>query len=302
MAPLTKLPLDRMKLSLAQFHSAEAEALLLKYRYVEKLIGEKTHHASEGTFCEDLVREFLCARSCHEEFSVDTGFIRGRPMKIDGETRGVSHQLDVIIHDTTDYSPIFRSDDFVIVLPEAVAAVIEVKKCLTSSELEDSLKKLAVARYLTHHWQPPPPASMDMGEGCRREITAIIAFTSDDKLRPATKPFSDTYANRLTEIGRRIAPMFSVPDMISVVDREIIRRGTTDDLHEPFSVVHHSARLDTINVAAQTFLCFLMVEMRVKEVSGDTWVRYSFPGGSEFTRVMPPFDNPTVLLSAENVS
>lgn len=291
--------LDHVNLPLAQFHSAEADVLLLKYRHVASLIGAHTHHGSEGTFCENLVREFL-RKVLPGRYSVDAGFIRGRPMQVGGETRFVSHQLDIIVHDTTDYSPIFRSEDFVIVLPEAVAAVIEVKKCLTSAELKDSLNKLAVARYLTHHCQPPPLTQPDTGEGCRRVFTAVFAFTSD-KLQPATKPFSDTYPNRLAEIGQRIAPMFSVPDMITVMDREILHRGTTDTLDTPFSVQHRLACLNSVNLAGQAFLCWLMVEMRIKEVSGDTWFRYSFPPGSVFNRVMS-FETPMDLLPPENAS
>ena len=48
-----------LELPLAQFHSNEAASLLLKYEHVERLIGKKVHHPSEGDYCEDLIRELL---------------------------------------------------------------------------------------------------------------------------------------------------------------------------------------------------------------------------------------------------
>jgi hypothetical protein len=280
--------LDDTVTSLAAFHSAEAEIMMLKYGNVESLIGKCTHHESEGTYCEDLVREFL-RKVLPQRFSVDSGFIRGKEVEIARAKRCVSHQLDLIVHDTTDCSPIFRSEDFVVVLPEAVAGVIEVKKCLRPRDLASALWNLAVARYLTHHSRPKHLA---------RVFTSVFGFTSD-KMCPKSKPFSATYANRLAEIGQKIAPMYSVPDMITVVDREILHRGPTENLETPFGVKHRRSTLDDgkvkANVACQALLCSLLFEMRVKEVSGDVWHRFSFPSGFTFKEVMS-FWKPQDLL------
>jgi hypothetical protein len=279
--------LDPAALSLAEFHSAEADIMLLKYQTIEKLIGEGTHRASEGTYCEDLLREFL-RKVLPRRYSVDTGFIRGKEMQIGGRKRFVSQQLDVIVHDTTDFSPIFRSEGFVIVLPEAVAAVIEVKKCLRPKELGGALWNLAVARYLSHQSRPKQEANV---------FTSVFAFTSED-LSPESKLLSATYATKLSEIGRQIAPMYSIPDMITVVDREILHRGPTDHLETPFGVQHRLSKHGAVNVACQALLCSLLFEMRVKEVSGETWPRFSFPPGFAFNDVMK-FWQPTKALPPE---
>jgi len=92
--------------------------------------------------------------------------------------------------------------------------------------------------------------------------------------------------------------MYSVPDMITVVDREILRRGPQDQLDTGFSVRHRLSKLDAVNVACQALLCWLLFAMRVKEVSGETWPRFSFPPGFAFNDVMK-FWQPTELLPPE---
>jgi hypothetical protein len=279
--------LDAAVFSLAEFHSAETDIMLLKYETIEKLIGQGTHRASEGMYCEDLVREFL-RTVLPRRYSVDTGFIRGKEILIGGGKRFVSRQLDVIVHDTIDFSPIFRSEGFVIVLPEAVAAVIEVKKCLRPGELAGALWNLAVARQLSHQSRPKQE---------RNVFTSVFAFTSES-LSPESKPFSATYATKLSEIGRQIAPMYSVPDMITVVDREILHRGPNDELETEFGVRHRLSKLGTVNVACQALLATLLFEMRVKEVAGETWHRFFFPPGFAFNDVMK-FWKPSNLLPPE---
>jgi hypothetical protein len=280
-------PLDAASLGLAEFHSGEAEIMLLKYKTIEKLIGGGIHRESEGTYCEDLVREFL-RKVLPSRYSVDTGFIRGKEMQIGGAKRSVSQQLDVIVHDTTDFSPIFRSEGFVIVLPEAVAAVIEVKKCLRPGELKAALQNLAVARYLAHESRPKQEASV---------FTSLFAFTSKG-MRQQKKLFSASYSTKLSEIGQHIPPMYSVPDLIIVVDHEILRRGPQDHLETEFSVRHSLSKLREVNVACQTLLSSLLSEMRAKETSAENWHRFSFPTGLAFNDVMK-FWQPTKLLPPE---
>lgn len=279
--------LDPSALGLAEFHSAEAEMMSLKYKTIEKLIGHGTHYPSEGAYCEDLVREFL-RKVLPRRYSVDTGFVKAVNVQIDGVNRSVSHQLDVIVHDTTDFSPIFRSEGFVIVLPESVAAVIEVKKCLRPPELESALWNLALARCLTHVSRPKQAANV---------FTSIFAFTSEG-LTPASKKFSSVYPTKLREIGRKIAPMYSIPDMITVVDREILHRGPHDRLETEFGVKHRLSKIDNVNVACQAFLASLLFEMRVKEVTSEVWNRFSFPPGIEFNDVVK-FWQPTQILPPE---
>jgi hypothetical protein len=56
----------------------------------------------------------------------------------------VSHQLDVVVFDNIDYAPIFQDRDLVIVRPESVRAVVEVKGFLKPKDV-----RKCIANYVT---------------------------------------------------------------------------------------------------------------------------------------------------------
>lgn len=86
-----------------------------------------SHTGSVGTYRENLLRGLL-KRSLPERYHVATGFIYG-----------CSRQIDILIYDRIDYSPIFREDDLVVVSAASVRAVVEVKTNLTKVELKESI-------------------------------------------------------------------------------------------------------------------------------------------------------------------
>jgi hypothetical protein len=65
------------------------------------------------------------------------------------------------------------------VLPEAVRAVIEVKKTLNWNSLDESLANLTETTHLLRKWRNEP----------NRVFTGIFAF--GDELNPASKPIPD---------------------------------------------------------------------------------------------------------------
>lgn len=138
---------DNIQEQLALFHSQEALSLNAKFRHIENLVGKKHHFPTEGYHCEVLLKEYLRA-NLPSRFSVDTGFIRAEPVEFDGKKLYASPQIDILIHDCQHHSPLYRIGDLVVVQPEAVVAIIEVKKTLTSTELQDALYKLAVSHIL----------------------------------------------------------------------------------------------------------------------------------------------------------
>lgn len=94
-----------------------------------------SHTGSVGTYREGLLQTLL-RKSLPERYHVATGFIHG-----------CSRQLDVVIYDRIDYAPLFREGDLVVVPPESVRAVIEVKTDLTAANIRDSLSLLDEVAY-----------------------------------------------------------------------------------------------------------------------------------------------------------
>lgn len=100
------------------------------------------HGPSVGTYRENLLKNTL-RKHLPERYHVATGFIFG-----------LRRQIDVLIYDRVDYAPIFREEDLVIVPPESVRAVIEVKTTLTSESLESSLELLHSASEFDNNSPP----------------------------------------------------------------------------------------------------------------------------------------------------
>lgn len=88
------------------------------------------HGPTVGTYRENLLQALL-RKHLPERYHVATGFIDRCP-----------RQLDIVIYDRIDYAPVFREGDLVVVHPESVRAVIEVKTSLDAKGLKDSLKLL----------------------------------------------------------------------------------------------------------------------------------------------------------------
>lgn len=108
------------------------------------------HYPSLGTYKErllaDTIRKFL-----PQTVAVGTGFVLfpcedndppadGRYFdKLNQSAFDVSRQCDILVYDALNYSPVFQDADFVVLRPESVKAVIEVKSKATKTEVESAL-------------------------------------------------------------------------------------------------------------------------------------------------------------------
>ena len=79
----------------------------------------KPHSPSVGAGHEVLMRRFL-RDYLPSWIGVAHGFIRTHEGKLSGQT-------DVLLYNAMYYAPLYRVDDFVVVQPESVVAIIEVK-------------------------------------------------------------------------------------------------------------------------------------------------------------------------------
>jgi hypothetical protein len=125
------------------------EGLTAKVDLLGRLLGD-SHYPSPGQYKErllaDAIRGFL-----PRTVEVGTGFVMfpHADMEPPGGGRfhdplnqsafSMSRQCDILVYDVAKYPAIFRDRDFVIVRPEAVRAVIEVKGMLSRREVLSTL-------------------------------------------------------------------------------------------------------------------------------------------------------------------
>lgn len=241
------------QLSLADFYSADAEVLRAKYKQIEHLIGLSHHSASEGTYCEALLKEFL-RRTLPRHVSVDGGFIRRvsdsdwrpesrAPLPVDAPI--ATPQLDIIVHDTHSYAPLLRSEDFVVVLPEAVRAVIEVKKCLDWNGLDEGVRNIAATTHLLRRWRIDP----------HRVFTAIFAFGLHPDLDPKTKLISDSFRSCFQGALDSHGGDSEVPYLTVALPRFALQRSNPPEKYDLCPTAPEDR--ESPNVAGQ-FLLFLL--------------------------------------------
>jgi hypothetical protein len=166
-----------------EYFEAEANALLRAYQHIETLIPHHerrgaAHAGEEGRHIESLVRSFL-NKHLPRDFRALSGFIlrpatRTRDADRDRLPEGDAHsrQLDVIVYDIAHYPVYEQFEEFVIVPPEGVVAIVSVKKRLYAPSLSGEIKALGDAVYLCRHRNT-------RGEMVRGPNTALLAFTSE---------------------------------------------------------------------------------------------------------------------------
>lgn len=114
------------------FATLSAELHALKNR-VRDMIDNEPHWLTDGEWKEGVLRQVL-RRQLPETVKVGRGFIVT-------ETTN-SNQLDILLYDASK-PVLFRDGDLVIVTPDAVRGLIEVKTSVTPGEFAEAVEKLA---------------------------------------------------------------------------------------------------------------------------------------------------------------
>ncbi|MEZ5766792.1 MAG: DUF6602 domain-containing protein [Paracoccaceae bacterium] len=136
------------------FWNQEVLAPLAVYRQFETLLPSPTaigaaHRGEDGRYVEALLRNYL-QKYLPKDLEVLTGFILRPAVKTGKNTRNRknesdqhSGQLDIIVCDTGTYPVFQRMGETVIVPPEAVVAVLSVKKKLRDADVDAECRALA---------------------------------------------------------------------------------------------------------------------------------------------------------------
>jgi hypothetical protein len=212
------------------------------------------HYPSEGQYLEYAVRSYL-RRRIPRRFEISTGFISALEANTQtvGEpqaTRKVSRQFDILIWDADTYPPLFRADDFVIVMPESVRAVIEITKCLDAAKMREDLEKFDDL-YELYSWE----------RRRFRPYTAMLAFSSKRKMKDLLQILERFYlfnsiipvpfrysALRGNSPDTRTLPLPSFIDSICVLERGLIKGGMEPGFDPIRSVVRYFAYANEPNI------------------------------------------------------
>lgn len=128
------------------------ERFALQIDWLGQLLRD-AHHPSLGEYKERLLRNVI-ADSLPAQYGVGTGFVlfptqqmRDRDEKrnqnpVELPPHELSRQLDVIVYDRSTYPTVFQDDDFVVLRPEAVRAIVEVKGSLSHRGVDDAMDLL----------------------------------------------------------------------------------------------------------------------------------------------------------------
>ena len=183
------------------------------------------HRAEEAHYREMIFREAL-RRLIPDKYTVSTGFICG------WDEYGKSPQMDILIWDRTQHRPLLEENEFVLLAPDAVQAIIEVKTTLTRESLKKALSQIHLHRHRSWRLAPGAPAP----DGWKQQVPdipfrGILALRHDlPKVRPGpiaacfdelTEYYRTQYGEHalkvITEHGHALK-WFNLVDAVCVVD------------------------------------------------------------------------------------
>lgn len=220
---------------LTGFASLLGDSFSSKIDLLEKII-KGNHYPSLGKYKERLLADIIKSY-IPKKFEVGNGFVlfvheatdeRKSKAGFDDLNMGsfiVSRECDLIIYDSANVPVIFRDGEFVVVRPESVRAVVEVKGTLRRKEVAATLEhfldfgrkwRTTQLFYKDHH-QPLSPAPY------------LYAMCWDVAKRPDGKPVSSA-----TSVCRQIAKFYS--DRLPLTDLKGFPRLERLFLYDQFEI------------------------------------------------------------------
>jgi hypothetical protein len=217
---------SQLRSDLTGYAALLGESFSTRVELLERVI-RGSHYPSLGRYKERLLAQ-LIRDYIPSQFEVGTGFVLfphedlsppGGPDHHDPLNQSafaVSRQCDILVFDSTTVPPVFRDGDFVVVRPEAVSAVIEVKGSLTLPETTSILNSFT-----------------DFGRKWR--TTQLFYKSHRQELTPAPQLFVLAWSIQTRSNGRPVTNPSSVRDRIAEYYRENVAK---DEVRE-FPTLSH---------------------------------------------------------------
>jgi len=245
---------DPLADGLVHFYSSQAEMVLSQYENINQLLGPTTDWTHPGTHCEILLRDFL-RRHLLQGMSVDKGYVFGRVQR--GGTDSHGPEIDILIHNTSDFRPVFRLEDFVIVQPEAVLGMIQVKRTFRSGKegpLAKGVRQIVDAkqhfldvtvqqriREMTEAYAGDDSRVKKFPELSDRKqaFTAVVSFEDETDKLPETfrKVLLEAYrANRSCAypVGEFDTSVYVLPDVVVSLKQMALCSGRRSIAHQKY--------------------------------------------------------------------
>jgi hypothetical protein len=249
-------PDDPLIQGILDFYSSQADVVLAQYNNINQLLGQTKDWTHPGTHCEVLLRNFF-RRNILAWMNVDKGYIFGRTER--GGKTCHSPEVDLLIHNTHKFRPIFRLDDFVIVQPEATLGIIQVKRTLDTDQCRNGIENVTEAK-----WHVLQRVAERRGAFAVSQIEpifcALVGFAHD---MSKGEQFTATICNYLSNLAQRF-PLFvpeknrgqkvsMLPEFIGSINGCFaVYNGRTDK--QQSYAVFDSIQGQTHNVALQSLL------------------------------------------------
>lgn len=189
--------IDPLAKGSVEFFASQANVMLETYNNFDRLLGgTKGNWTPSGTLGESLIRDFL-RRHLPKTFSVDKGFVFGR--------HGGNHspEIDILIHDDHQYAPMFKADEFVIVRPEAVRGIIQVKRTLAGKEFEKGVRNIITAKQFILDVLLDSDPDILVLNACQPTFSGVISFDASFPTQKTIAKLLATCREECDKLNRR---------------------------------------------------------------------------------------------------
>lgn len=209
---------------LVEFYTSQAHLLVNQYNNINQLLGQTTDYTAPGTHCECLVRDLLRS-TLPSTLGVDKGFVHGHGMSDHGRLIHCP-EIDILIHDTANFQPIFRLDDFVIVQPEAARGFIQIKRRSTASQLKKAMQNIVNAK---RHMQDQLTRRSLPDYFQTRDLFGGIFFFEDGVQSPQSNRISKSYHSCIENVINSRSDRWAVPHVIHCLKgKTLVKRPRLD--------------------------------------------------------------------------
>ena len=150
-----------------------------------------------GDYYEAIVRDWV-------REMVSSAFVVGRGVVLAGDGRA-SKECDIIIYSAAEYGPLFVSGDIVVVSPESVRAVIQVKGTVSLDNLGDAISSLSAVNALR-----PGIWKFIVGFKTNVEYQNLVAMCAESKIVNGIFVFSSSARDEKENIWLQLQKLLGI--------------------------------------------------------------------------------------------